>query len=477
MTRAAIYSRISRDFTGERAGVVRQEEDCRAKASALGWDVVRVFIDNDISAYSGKRRPGYQAMLLAVEAGEVDAVVVWHTDRLYRRITELEQYIMVCEKRSVATQTVQAGLLDLATPSGRLVARQLGAVAVYESEQKGRRQKAANKQRAAQGKHFGTRRPFGYESNGVTVREVEAEAIRGAYDLILIGGSLREVARRWNAAGLLTPQKHQGWNGTIVSRTLRTARLAGLKTYLGEVVRNERGEPIRAEWPAIVDLDTWHAAQAVLNDPSRKLKFGSVHVSQLLLSGVAICDVCGATMGSGGKLKGRDRYRCKVAMGGHVMREAAPIDEFVESVILRRLAEPDLAEAFQPELPAVDVAGLRRGADEIHARMDAMAEAFADGAVTLGQLKASNERATSRLAEIGARMPRNTESAAISKLITARDVEETWAALSLETKRGVVETLMRVRLLPPKTRRIRPYLMVDGVRRVNPETVVIEWKS
>ena len=30
------------------------------------------------------------------------------------------------------------------------------------------------------------------------------------------------------------------------------------------------------------------------------------------------------------------------------------------SVILRRLAEPDLAEAFQAGLPAVDVAGLRR---------------------------------------------------------------------------------------------------------------------
>jgi site-specific DNA recombinase len=477
MTRAAIYSRISRDFTGERAGVARQEEDCRAKASALGWEVVRVFVDNDVSAYSGKRRPGYQTMLQAIEAGEVDAVVVWHTDRLYRRIAELEQYITVCEKTNVTTQTVQAGLLDLATPAGRLVARQLGAVAVYESEQKGRRQKAANKQRAAQGKYFGTRRPFGYESDGVTVRDVEAEAIRGAYDLILIGGSLREVGRRWNAAGLHTPQKHQPWNGTIVSRTLRTARLAGIKTYLGDVVRNERGEPIRAEWPAIVDLDTWHAAQAVLNDPGRKLKFGSLHVSQLLLSGIAICDVCEGTIGSGGKLKGRDRYRCKVAMGGHVMREAAPIDEFIESVILRRLAEPDLAEAFQAGLPAVDVAGLRREADELYARMDAIAEAFADGAVTLGQLKASNERATARLAEIEARMPRNTDSAALSTLITARDVEETWSALSLDAKRGVVEALMTVRLLPPKTRRIRPYLTVDGVRRVNPDTIVIEWKS
>jgi hypothetical protein len=31
-------------------------------------------------------------------------------------------------------------------------------------------------------------------------------------------------------------------------------------------------------------------------------------------------------------------------------------------------------------------------------------------------------------------MPKNTESAALTKLITARDVEEAWAALSLDAK-------------------------------------------
>ena len=72
-------------------------------------------------------------------------------------------------------------------------------------------------------------------------------------------------------------------------------------------------------------------------------------------------------------------------------------------------------------------------------------------------------------------MPRNTDSAALSTLITARDVEETWSALGLDAKRGVVEALMTVRLLPQDPG-IRPYLTVDGVRRVNPDGV-IEWKS
>jgi DNA invertase Pin-like site-specific DNA recombinase len=62
-------------------------------------------------------------------------VLAWHTDRLHRSPKELETYIDLCEPRGVVTRTVRAGELDLATASGRMVARQLGAVARYESEQ------------------------------------------------------------------------------------------------------------------------------------------------------------------------------------------------------------------------------------------------------------------------------------------------------------------------------------------------------
>lgn len=50
MTRAAVYVRISKDDTGERAGVQRQREDCLALAESRGWEVVEVFEDNDVSA-------------------------------------------------------------------------------------------------------------------------------------------------------------------------------------------------------------------------------------------------------------------------------------------------------------------------------------------------------------------------------------------------------------------------------------------
>jgi site-specific DNA recombinase len=77
---AFIYCRISQDRNGAGLGVSRQEEDCRKLAVDRGLTVARVFVDNDISAYSGTKRPAYSEMLAALELGEASVVLCWHTD-------------------------------------------------------------------------------------------------------------------------------------------------------------------------------------------------------------------------------------------------------------------------------------------------------------------------------------------------------------------------------------------------------------
>src|SRR5262245_194922 len=120
-TRVALYARISKDRNGEQAGVTRQLDDCRALAERRGWTVVAEHVDNDISAYSGKRRPGYLALLDDLRHGDADAIVCWHPDRLTRNPRELEDLLDVIESRSLAVATVQAGDVDLSTSSGRAV--------------------------------------------------------------------------------------------------------------------------------------------------------------------------------------------------------------------------------------------------------------------------------------------------------------------------------------------------------------------
>src|SRR5256885_1042982 len=105
---AAIYCRISDDRTGEEAGVKRQEEDCRALAAARGWDVEGLYVDNDISASSLTRkvRPQYERLLRAMRDRTVDAVVIWHEDRLHRRPRELESFIDLANAQKIQLATV-----------------------------------------------------------------------------------------------------------------------------------------------------------------------------------------------------------------------------------------------------------------------------------------------------------------------------------------------------------------------------------
>ena len=109
-TAAAVYARISSDQEGTAAGVKRQLADCHELAGREGWTVAEEYVDNDISAYSGKRRPAYQRMLEDLADGVRDAVIVYHQDRLTRRPIELEQFLDVIMKAGVTDVRVDTEL-------------------------------------------------------------------------------------------------------------------------------------------------------------------------------------------------------------------------------------------------------------------------------------------------------------------------------------------------------------------------------
>src|SRR2546426_3620371 len=120
----AIYARIS-DDRQEGAGVGAQLKDCRALVKGHGWGPTSEFVDNDVSAFSGKPRPQYTAMLQGVRAGSIDRVVVWHIDRLYRQPRELEDLIDLADRGRVQVVTCHAGDLNLGTDDGITMARVL----------------------------------------------------------------------------------------------------------------------------------------------------------------------------------------------------------------------------------------------------------------------------------------------------------------------------------------------------------------
>ena len=93
--RAFVYLRISEDRDATLVSVENQRAEVLGLAARLGLQVTETFVDNDLSAFSGKTRPGYQQLVSAV-VGSPDpcTVLVWHVDRLYRRPSELEDLLV-----------------------------------------------------------------------------------------------------------------------------------------------------------------------------------------------------------------------------------------------------------------------------------------------------------------------------------------------------------------------------------------------
>ena len=117
--RAAVYTRISQDAPGQRAGVTRQLEDCEALADRLGWEVTHRYGDNDLPASSGPTRPGFEAMLKAMADSEFGAVICSHPDRLFTSTNDLERLIDIANGRQVQLRTVNAVAADVGLPPQR----------------------------------------------------------------------------------------------------------------------------------------------------------------------------------------------------------------------------------------------------------------------------------------------------------------------------------------------------------------------
>lgn len=273
-TRAAVYLRISQDRTGLQAGIQRQQEDCAAHAAKLGFTDPQVFIDNDVSAFDGGRRNGYDALVAQVRAG-VTHIIVWHVDRLYRQPRELEDLIDLVEQHPVRIEAVRGGGFDLNTTEGRLMARPLVAIAAYESGHKSDRVKRANKRLAEQGAWHGPAR-YGYGPGGVLIPE-QAAVTRQKVDRFLAGESLRSITAWLNRSGIPPLRASTGtsglWHPYTVRSVLSSARISGQRAYAPDTRADPAGgrEILgRGDWEPIITPEETAQIRAILADPTRR---------------------------------------------------------------------------------------------------------------------------------------------------------------------------------------------------------------
>ncbi|MFE4918978.1 recombinase family protein [Streptomyces sp. NPDC056661] len=490
--RVGIYVRISDDREGGGLGVKRQEDDCRLLAASLGWKVVEVYVDNDVTAADRrKKRKDYLRMLEDVKSGHIDAMVSWHPDRVYRQPAELEDLIIIVEEHKTEIATVKAGDLVLSTPTGRLVARMLGAIAKYEVEHKQERILRKVQELVAAGKiHNSGHRPFGYtrlfdgegprrKILGEILNDEEARYVERWADRALEGEKLYSLVLDAHDNGVKTTTGGE-FTYQAMRALLMSARISGRKEHKGEI----KG---KAVWPGIISAEKSDALRALLAQRSEehKAEFGERDATALKypLSGLPRCTckvphVVGEPCSckeegrhhhkmSTGQRGDKDMpiYTCKKEGGGCGGRtiQIPDLEPLMEKLLFKRLEEVEVAaaqDANDPR-PALEVKLARWEERKVE-----LEDELLDGDRPAREIQDAIDKLNVRMADARRQTAEYGVKANLTEISTA-ELRKAWADYSVPRKQSVYRGLIREILIHPATRPFNVW---------NPGRVEVFWK-
>jgi DNA invertase Pin-like site-specific DNA recombinase len=452
----AIYCRISDDPDRASTSTKIQERDCRALADRHGWLVTEVYVDRDLSAFTGKvHRPAFERLLADLDAGACQGVICWKLDRLARNHADFGRLHAALERADATLVSVHEQF-DSATPAGEFVVSMLIRMARMESHGIALRVRAKMADKARAGElHRSGRRPFGYQADQLHIDEAEAAIVRELADRVLRGETLRSLAADLNKRGVKTTGGN-AWYPHNLRRMLTSPRLAAIRAHRG--VRVAEGK-----WPPILDVQTHELLVTLLK------RQGRGRPPTRLLTGLLVCDVCDSRLSSHPQPRG-DRYVCRTGPGlpgcGKVAVLADPADEAITELVLDALAGPDLVRALQHTGDADVAAILAQLETDEQALEEAAFARFTERTLDHRAFLKVRERLQARIASGRRQLDRLAGASALAGVPSAADdLRAAWEGWPTERRRAILQAVLtEVRVRPTGSTGGR----FDPTRRLDP---------
>jgi len=323
---AALYCRLSRDdnMDSESNSIQNQRKILQKAAKDKGYTDTIFFVDDGITGTTMKR-PGFQKMLTAIEAGYISAVFVKDLSRLGRNYIEVgkltEEFFPLHDIRLVAVSDgvdSNEGEDDF-TPFKNIMNE-------YYAKDISKKRRIVNKMKGNAGVPLSPP-PYGYIKNPDdprfwVVEPEAAEVVRRIYRMALEGYGLAEIAARLAADGVVNPTYYWRSRGTSRGGSKSTVeptkwghttvkKILTLQEYCGDVInfksysksykmkkRIENPEENRAIFlnvhEAIIDRQTWEKVQALQKGTRRKKP--TVTQEPSVFSGLLKCPECGGNL-------------------------------------------------------------------------------------------------------------------------------------------------------------------------------------
>jgi DNA invertase Pin-like site-specific DNA recombinase len=413
-------------------------EDCARLAERKGWRVVEQYVDDDVSAWSGKRRPEYARLLADLQAGSINGLLVYDLDRLHRQPSELESFIDLCQRLGLTNVASVSGEIDLTTADGQFQARILGAVAKKSSDDTSRRIRRKHLEIAAEGRvSGGGSRPYGYEADKVTLRPAEAAVVAECAKRLLAGEPVRSIGQDLNERGIPTSTGGE-WSPQSLRRMLASARIAGQREHRGEIVAT-------AEWPGIISPEDGARIRALLANPERRTNKAA---RRYLLGGLLVCGHCGEKLVARPRTGGKRRYACAKGVGfsgcGKTYINADEVEQFVTEAALHRIDSRDLQRAMERRQQRAPEA--QQWLEEVEAaqkQLDELADAYGQREITMSEWKAARKPIEQRTTAARKQLAKVTHGGLLDSYVGHSDRLRTdWDALDLSQQHAIVAAVI-----------------------------------
>ncbi len=432
MSLTVVYVRVSTedqvDFSPD-----AQAAKCKAYARHHDLGPVVVISDPGFTAAS-LERPGMREVLSLVEADRVAHVIVWRLDRLSRDTGDQSYLVRLFAAHGVRLHSVNDGVIDLATASGRLHVGFHGVLAQYYREQLVENVKMGMEQAARKGRWL-NRAPTGYDMvNGELVPNEVAPLVRRIFALRACG------------LGYAAIQADVG----ICYSTAR--QIVHNRVYLGEVRLRDQWFPGNHE--ALVTRDEFDAAHRA-HVPGRRR-------GRDVLSGRVRCGLCGRRISPDTNERGQMLYRCwhrgkgcrqpgRSANGLH-RAVVVGLRELGDNSELQAAIREELARHLQRD---TERSGATRQAtiSALVAKRHKLLQLHYDDEITASAFEEEERRLTTQIeslrseeAEVEAERSRRDELAArfseVEQLLAQIDVKAVWEAGTPAERRILVEELI-----------------------------------
>jgi len=371
--RAIVYARVSTTRQADHdLSIPDQLAHAERYCGERGHEIVGRYIDPGASARDDNR-PEFQRMMADIKAGLVaaDLILVHSLSRFFRDSFGFAFYERELAKYGVRVISATQEVSD--DSNGRLIRNVLSSFDEYTSLETAKHVTRSMLENARRGFWNGSIPPFGYrtvtaerygskEKKKLDIEPKEAEIVRLIFQFYLYGDGksgplgIKDIAKHLNEHGF-TERKGGPFRKQFVHAILTRVSYTGAHYFNRRDSRSGKPRPqeewIAVEIPRLIEDDLFHAAQAQLKTRHPWVTPPRITKSDILLTGIARCEHCGAPMrirtGKGGRYH---YYAC--SRQADIGKTACPsqsipmrtLDEIVTAAVCDKVLDPKRLETM-----------------------------------------------------------------------------------------------------------------------------------